>query len=100
MSEIQERIEKVLRAHRNAEHEQYDHFRQRNLLTCTVCGSFFRNAGEHATRIASAVLALFSEEWSDDVGGPDWARYCRWVSETEVHHGPKYLRGLGTGGTQ
>jgi hypothetical protein len=42
-------------------------------------------------KVAASVLALFTPKWSDDLAGPDWARYVRWESETEVHHGPKYL---------
>lgn len=29
------------------------------------------------------------QEWTDDVAGPDWQRYSRWVSKTTKHPGLK-----------
>lgn len=31
------------------------------------------------------------QEWSDDLAGPEWCRYSRWVTETTSHPGPKRL---------
>lgn len=32
-----------------------------------------------------------TQEWSDDIAGPDWQRYSRWVTETTAHPGPSRL---------
>lgn len=45
---------------------------------------------EHQAEMIVAELGI-TEEWSSDVAGPQWMQYCRWVTETVNHPGPKRI---------
>lgn len=59
-------------------------------IKCGWKGTTQREANEHLAQMIAADMG-FTQEWSDDIGGPDWMRYSRWVSETEQHPGPSRL---------
>lgn len=53
---------------------------------------FYRGKAEAFTEAAELIAALgLTLEWSDDLAGPDWQRYSRWVGKTTDHPGPKRL---------
>lgn len=50
------------------------------------CGRPINSDADWARHLVE-VLGL-REEWSDDIGGPDWGSHCRMVSGSSFHPGP------------
>lgn len=45
----------------------------------------------YAAQAAAVVEKLgLTEEWSDDIGGPEWGRHRRFITPRQFHPGPKY----------
>jgi hypothetical protein len=51
------------------------------------------HVGTKADRLAELLVTELGlhQEWSDDIAGPDWARYSRWVTKTVRNSGPSRL---------
>lgn len=44
----------------------------------------------HVAQVLTAELKL-TDEWSDDIAGPDWGRHHRWVTPRTFYPGPGRL---------
>lgn len=65
------------------------------IIAAAVKYELYDEAGrdEHAERVGRKIAKALglTEVVTDDVGGPEWAQYSRWVTPTIVKHGPRYL---------
>jgi hypothetical protein len=59
-------------------------------------GVTFANIAERSREVfrtqARAIIEAIglTPEWSDDIAGPEWCRYTRWVTKWVTHRGPRY----------